>query len=191
MIEQVSDGVPQGPTCGPSDSVPRDNAGHERPGDETACSSQTAEPPAVPVVVLVEHRDDVFDRLKHCFAPARLRVVRARTSAEAVARYVSEPASLLVVNANRLAESAWLLAAKLRLTHPAARIWVYICRPSTFDVTAANLLAIEELIEYGGKVAALETRILDRLGASADVSVPCSGSSTRIDPVATAAYVIT
>ncbi len=151
------------------------------------CSSQTPESPAVPVVVLVEHRDDVFDRLKHCFTRAGFCVTRARNSVEAVERYVSEPTNLLVLNANQPAETAWLLVAKLHLTHPAARIWVYIFQPSTFDVAAANLLAIEELIEYDGKVEKLESQLEDRLRASADMPVPCPGSSTRIDPVEAAA----
>ncbi|MHC4407239.1 MAG: hypothetical protein ACYTG0_47120 [Planctomycetota bacterium] len=84
-------------------------------------------------------------------------------------------------------ETAWLLAAKLRLTYPAARVWVYIRWPSTFDIDAANLLKIEELIEHGGKPAELQTKTLDRLGVSADVKVPCSGSPIGIDPVEAAA----
>jgi len=84
-------------------------------------------------------------------------------------------------------ETAWLLAAKLRLTHPAARIWVYIRRPSTFDIAAANLFEIEELIEHGGKAADLQTQVMDRLGVSADMKVLCSGSPIGIDPVEAAA----
>lgn len=191
MIKQVSDRVPQGPTCGQSGSIPRDQARHGRPRDELGSTSQTAESPATPVVVLAERRDDVFDRLTECFAAAGFRVARARSSADAVKSYLSARADLLVVNADQPAETAWLTAAKLHLTHPAARIWVYIRRPSTFDVTAANLLAIEELIEYGGKAEGLRTQILDRLGVASDMKVPSSGSPTRIDPVAPAACAVT
>jgi len=163
-------------------------------------SSQTAELrrselPAKPVVVLVEHCDDVFDRLKHCFTMAGFCVTRARDSTEAMRRYVSKPANLLVVNADMPVESAWLLAAKLQLTHPAARIWAYVCQPSTHDVAAANLLAIEELIAYGGEVAKLESELLDRLGVPANSMpvnkpAPCTSSSAHIDPTGIAAYVL-
>ena len=187
MAKQVSDNVPQGPTCSQSGSIPCDNAGYRRLGDKPACSSQTPESPAVPVVVLVEHRDDVFDRLTGCFTTAGFRVVRAMGSAEALQRYVSEPADLLVVNSDQPQETAWLLAGKLHLTHPTAQIWVYICRPSTFDIASASLLAIEELIEHGGETAKLQTQVLNRLGLSADIKAPCSGSPTGIDPVETAA----
>ena len=153
-------------------------------------SSRRSEASAVPVVVLVEHRDDVFDRLKCCFTTAGFRVTRAWNSAPAIKSYVRESADLLVVNADQTAETAWLLAAKLRLTHPAARIWVYIRRPSRFDLAAANLLAIEELIELSPEAAGLQTQVLDRLGLSADKPAPCSSSSTPSDPTTTAAHVL-
>ncbi len=191
MIKQVFDRVPQGLTCGQPDSIPHDNGGYRRPRDGPDCSSQTVESSAVPVVVLVEHRDDVFDRLTNCFTAAGFRVARATSAAEAIKHYVSEHADLLVINADRPVESAWLLSAKLRLTHPAARIWVYIFQPSTLDVAAANLLAIEELIEYGGNIVELQTRIMDRLGVSADKPVLCCNSSTTTDPAVTAAHIVT
>ncbi len=190
MIKQVFDRIPQGLSRGHPDAIPHDNAGYRRPRDEPDCSSQTTESSAVPVVVLVEHRDDVFDRLTKCFTAAGLRVARATSAAEAIKHYVSEHADLLVINADRPVESAWLLSAKLRLTHPAARIWVYIFQPSTLDVAAANLLAIEELIEYGGKVAELELQLLDLLGVSANKPVLCPSSSTTTDPAVTAAHIV-
>ena len=152
-------------------------------------SSRKSELSAAPVVVLVEHRDDVFARLKHCFTTAGVCVTRAKSSAGAIERYVKESADLLVVNADQTEGTAWLLAAKLRLTHPAARIWVYIRRPSTFDLDAANLLAIEELIEYGGRVADLQAQVQDRLGVSVDTKVPRSDSLTGIDPLEAVAWV--
>lgn len=152
--------------------------------------SQRSELPARPVVVLVEHRDDVFDRLKCCFATAGFRVTRAWNSAQAIQSYLRESADLLVVNADQTLETAWLLAAKLQLTHPAARIWVYIHRPSRFDLAVANWLAIEELIELSPEAADLPTQVLNRLGLSADKPASCSSSSTPSDPTTTAAHVL-
>lgn len=154
-------------------------------------SSRRSEAPAVPVVVLVEHRDDVFDRLKCCFTTAGFRITRAWNSAQAINSYVRESADLLVVNADQTAETAWLLAAKLQLTHPAARIWVYIRRPSRFDIAAANLLAIEELIVLGPEAEDLQRQVLDRLGLSAHQPDPCSSGLTPGDPTTTAATAAT
>ena len=52
-------------------------------------------------VLLVESRDDVFDRLASDLVAARVRVVRARCSTEAVRRYLRNPACLLVVNTDQ------------------------------------------------------------------------------------------
>ncbi len=187
MTKQVSDNVPQGPTCGQFGSIPCDKAGYRLSGGKPGEPSQTSKSPAVPVVVLVEHRDDVFDRLIGCFTTAGFRVVRATSSSDAIKWYVSEPADLLVVNSDQPRETAWLLVGKLHLTHPAARTWVYIRRPSASDVAAANMLAIEELIEYDGEAAELQIQILNRLGVSSGIPVPCCSSPVGIVSVEAAA----
>ncbi|OHB69925.1 MAG: hypothetical protein A2V70_02405 [Planctomycetes bacterium RBG_13_63_9] len=115
-------------------------------------------------VLLVEHRDEVSARLAAGLEAAGFRVEQAKNSAKAVKRYVADPTDLLIVNADQTADSAWLLAAKVRLTHPTARIWAYLRQSSVSDVTAANSLPIEELIEYGENLSRLTADILDRLG---------------------------
>lgn len=120
----------------------------------------------VQAVLLVESRDDVFDRLARDLAAARVQVVRARSSTEAIGRYLRNPECLLVVNADKPGGSAWLLAAKLHLTHPAARIWAYQHRPLSFDLLAAKFLDVEELIEYRGDLSRLTCQIMRRLNAA-------------------------
>ena len=196
MIRKATDSALRGSTRGQPRPILRHNSRHGRPRGKPDWSprrpdrsSQKPEPHAAPVVVLVEHRDGVFDHLRLGFTTAGFSVTRARNSAEAVKYFVSETASLLVVNADAPAESAWLLAAKLRLTHPTARIWVYTRQLTTLDVAAANLLAIEELIEHHGKPIQLESKLLGRLGVSTDTSLPCPGNSgpenaIQFEPVA-------
>ncbi len=146
---------------------------HSLPNGHSGSSQRLPVVPQNPViprwtVLLVEHRDEVIARLAADLAAAGFCVVPAKNSTEAIKRYLRHPTDLLLINADHPAESAWLLAAKLHLTHPTARLWVYMCRPSTYDVTAANFLMIDELIEYGGSICRLTAGILDRLGASAD-----------------------
>jgi hypothetical protein len=186
MINEVSNSVLHGAACHYGFIQP-DNVGSRRPWDEFGYSSQRRDSPAVPVVVLVEKCDDVFDGMAKCFATAGFQVARARNSVQAIKSYAREPADLLVVNADQSMETAWLLAAKLRLTHPAARIWVYIRWPSTFDIAAANLLAIEELIEHRGQPAELQMQTLDRLGVSVKMAAPGWDSPIGIKPVASVA----
>ncbi len=187
MVKEASESVPRCSARCQSGSIPPDNAGSGWPQGGLGCSSEATESRAVPVVVLVEQCDETFGHVAECFAIAGFRVARARNSVQAITSQVRESADLLVINADRTMETAWLLAAKLRLTHPEARIWVYIRRPSTFDIDAANLLEIEELIEHGGKAPDLQMQVLDRLGVSAEMKVPRSGSPTGVDPVETAA----
>ena len=114
-------------------------------------------------VLLVESRDDVFSCLAAVFVTAGLRVARAKSPTEAIRRYVRNPAGLLVVNADQPNQSAWLLAAKLRLTHPVACIWVYSRHPSTSDVGVANFLMIDELIDFEGDLSCLTDEVFHRL----------------------------
>lgn len=114
-------------------------------------------------LLVVEHRDEVFERLAAELAAVGLRVVRAASTAGAVRRYVRKPTDLLLINGDQRGESCWLSAAKLHLTHPKARIWVYLCQPSTSDVVTANFLHFEELIDYQGDLSRLVAGIQDRL----------------------------
>jgi len=122
---------------------------------------------SVRTILLVEPRDEVFARLASDLAAAGIRAARATGATEAIRRYVHRPTDLLLVHADQPGESAWLLAAKLHLTHPRARIWVYASRMSSFAVAAANCLMVEELIEYRHDASRLVAEILDRLEVSA------------------------
>jgi len=139
--------------------------------------------PSARTILLVEHRDEVFARLATDLAAAGIEAVRAKTTTEGLGRYVREPTALLVVNADQPGESAWLLAAKLHLTHPVARIWVYMHRPSTSDVEAANFLMVDELIEYQGDLSRLTAEILARFEPAARSSASRRQHAGRTGPV--------
>ena len=109
--------------------------------------------PVQMTVLLVEDRDEVFAGLANCLSMVGLRAVQAKTGTDAIRRYVRQPPALLMVNADHPAESAWLLVAKLHLTHPAARFWAYKRRLSPPDVSAAKFLHVDELIEYRGDLS--------------------------------------
>ncbi|OHB84081.1 MAG: hypothetical protein A2V98_10630 [Planctomycetes bacterium RBG_16_64_12] len=132
----------------------------------TSCQRETWPASSVRSLLLVEHRDRVFARLAAELTAMGMRVVRATGAREAIRRYVDRPTDLLVVHADLPGESAWLLSAKLRLTHPAAHIWVYGRRLSAFDVAAANFLMVDELIEYQGGLSRLSEEILARFEAA-------------------------
>ncbi|NQT13186.1 MAG: hypothetical protein HQ582_10585 [Planctomycetes bacterium] len=151
--------------------------------EEVSCELETWRTPSVRTILLVEHRDEVSARLATDLAAAGMQTVQAKTTTGGLRRYVREPTVLLVINADQPGESAWLLAAKLHLTHPAARIWVYMHRPSTFDVEAANSLTVDELIEYQGDLSRLSDEILARFEPAARSSALPGQGAGRTDPI--------
>lgn len=142
-----------------------DTRASSHPGVRISPSNQAenSEVPNMPTVLLVEYRDDVFARLAADFATRGVQIMRAKNGGQAIQQYVRRPSDVLVVNGDHPHESAWLLAAKLHLTHPRARIWVYKRRLSTCDVATANFLKIDGLIDYDSNLCRLAAKILDRL----------------------------
>jgi hypothetical protein len=68
--------------------------------------------------LLVEHRDEVVARIATDMAKSGMRVIRAKSSAEARPhREIYEPA-LVVINVDLIDENGWLLATKLRPSRP-------------------------------------------------------------------------
>lgn len=114
-------------------------------------------------VLLMEYRDDVFARLAADFATRGIQTIRAKNGAQAIQQYVRRLSDVLIVNADHPHESAWLLTAKLHLTHPTARIWAYKRRLSDRDTATAGFLGVDELIEHDSDLRCLATEILDRL----------------------------
>lgn len=117
-------------------------------------------------ILLVEHRDEVFARLAGDFAAMGIWVERACNAAEAFCRFACCSPDLMIANAHMPYEGGWLLAAKLRLIRPAARIWLYSPRPSwspEYDQGLARFLEVAELIHYRGDLFLLAEKIRNRL----------------------------
>jgi len=133
-------------------------------------------------VLLVEHRDEVFLQLVSNLATLGVRVVWAAHATEAIRRYVHCPTDLLIVSGDLPDESAWLLTAKLHLTHPAARTWVYMRRLSDLDVSSANFLKVDELIDHEDDWEALAAGITDRLRDSAGAIPVVGGKPEQVAP---------
>lgn len=149
--------------CTPSVCIVASRKKNVRTREDTSCESQSIDAPNMPTVLLVEYRDDVFARLAADLAARGIRAMRAVDGTQAIRRYVRRPTDLLIVNADQPDQSAWLLTAKLHLTHPTARIWVYKRRLSTSDVATANFLQIDGLIDYESDLCRLAATILDSL----------------------------
>ena len=138
--------------------------------EESSFLCEDAEVRGMPTALLMEHRDDVFSMLSASFVARGIRHIRVTSAFQAIRQYVRRPTDVLIVNGDQPNENAWLLAAKLHLTHPKARIWVYKRRLSACDVATANFLKINELIAYEGSFGRLAAEFLEHL-----VKLPVDG----------------
>lgn len=154
---------------------------------KTACQPEGPMILSVHTALLVEHRCEVFARLAADLKAKGVRVERASSAAEALRRYARYPTDLLLTNVDLPDQSGWLLSGKLRVAHPAVRIWLYTPRSSPAEVGLANFVRTEELIQYGGDLWQLAEEVLDRL---ADLSAYSTPLSNRTQEMAAAEAVV-
>jgi len=94
---------------------------------------------------------------------------------------------LLMINAALPDVSGWLLSRKLRLIDPEVAIWLYTPQASADEVSMANFVMADELIEYDGNLWRLSGEIADRLGTPAEVPLPqLSNHGSHVPAFATA-----
>lgn len=130
---------------------------------ETARAAVCAPPGRLKRALLVEHRDEVFDRLAADLVPIQFHVTRAFNASAASRRFAACPSDLMIANVDLPDESGWLLACKTRLVFPTARIWLYTAHPSALDRNRARYLGVARLIHYGGDLLRLGGKVLKRL----------------------------
>jgi DNA-binding NtrC family response regulator len=115
-------------------------------------------------ILLVEHRDEVFARVASDLAASGLLVHRVCRGTEASRIYAQRAVDLVLISAALPDMSAWLLSKKLRMIDPEVAIWIYTSQASSDDVSMANFVMADELIEYHGNLWRLSREIADRLG---------------------------
>ncbi|MHB1033394.1 MAG: hypothetical protein ACYC35_03285 [Pirellulales bacterium] len=124
---------------------------------------------------MVEHRDEVFARIEADLAVWGIQVQRAGDAEEARRLYYRRPMELVLIHTDLPDETGWLFACKLRITWPAARIWVYTPRWTARELVLAEFIGVEEVIAYGGDLQRLAAEVFERL-VVASYSMPCPNS---------------
>ncbi len=114
-----------------------------------------------PTVLLVEHRDEVFARLATDMAEFGIRVLRAKSTNEAMKLYDKQKPTLIVGNVDLPGQSGWLMAAKLRLFDRGVCIWLYQRQPSNYGQEIATFLGVDVLVPYQGDLLSLSERVVD------------------------------
>lgn len=150
-------------------------------GVETSPTDEEQVVAEQPVVVLVEHRDEVFARVATDMAEAGVRIIRAMTATEALQLCGIFTPVLVVANVELPDQSGWLLAGKLRFIDRGIRVWLYQGQSSEYDEGMASYLQVDELLDYGGDLLGLSETIMDLM---ADRREPPSASKDARELVA-------
>ena len=114
-------------------------------------------------ILLVEQRDEVFDRVATDLTAAGLQITRARHAAAAIKKCVHFSPDLLVANFDLPDSSGWLLTAKARLMFPTPNVWLYAPWPSPQETAMAQFVGADGLFAYRGDVRRLSAVIISRL----------------------------
>lgn len=115
----------------------------------------------LPIILLVEQRDEVFARLASDMAKYGMRVIRAKSASDALNRCASRKPALVVANVDLPDHSGWLMAAKVRFVDRHTPIWLYQTQSSNYDLGMVNFLSVEELLDYQGDLFNLAETIAD------------------------------
>jgi len=116
-----------------------------------------------PIVLLVEHRDEVFTRIAADLAKFEMRVIRAKTATEALILVDKHKPVLLVGNVDLPGQSGWLMTAKLRLFDIRIRVWLYRHQPSDYGQEIAEFLDLDALLAHHGDLFDFSQTIVDRM----------------------------
>ncbi len=116
-----------------------------------------------PLVLVVEHRDEVFARIATDVAQSGYYVLRAETAGEAMRLSGKFRPTLVIANSDLSDQSGWLMTAKLRFIDPEARIWLYLSETTPDDEGMARFLQLDELLAYGGNLLKLSEMVVDLL----------------------------
>ncbi len=113
-----------------------------------------------PTAILVEHRDEVFARIATDMAESGMRVVRAKSAAEALELFPRFEPTLVVANINLPDQNGWLLARKLSLFDRRLRVWLYQPFVTTRDEEMAKCAPVDEWLVYLGDLLGLSESII-------------------------------
>jgi PleD family two-component response regulator len=117
------------------------------------CEAAQGEPyerprPETPTVLVVEYRDEVYQRLAGNLCHAGCRVMRAFCASEGIIQSLMFRPDIVIANVDLPDQSGWLLTAKLCATEPRPHIWLYKSEASRMDAVKARFLGAEELLAY-------------------------------------------
>lgn len=125
-----------------------------------------------PVAFLVEPRDEIYARLAGDLVEAGFRPVRAMSVIDALKACGKYQPRLVLASISLSERKAWQMAPKLAVLDSDTRVWLYDHAIEVHDYAMADFFGIEQLIEYGGDLFRLSSRVRQSL------SILCSEKTT-------------
>lgn len=166
--ERTDGGGPKRGTDLPKDCVARSDEprGGCRGGSEGFRTSPRADKGKAirrPVLLMAEHRDEVFAPIATNIEANGFHVVRAESAAAALITCGKFAPQLVLASTDLPDQSGWLLAAKLRIIAQRTCVWLYRPNATEYDKGLAQFLRVDELLDYGGDLLRLSTTIVQLL----------------------------
>ncbi len=104
----------------------------------------------IPVILVVESRDDVYARLQEMLAEEGVAVERARCAASVPSRINRLQPDLILIHAELPYESGWLIACKLTFSHPGQNVWLYGAQDTERIGLRQHVCGVGAYVAYGG-----------------------------------------
>ncbi len=137
---------------------------------------QTARNIEPTIAVVVESDDPIFRSVASGLVASGMRVLRAQTAVEAMAKCVQHDADLVVANVHLEDQSGWLLAAKLRWIDPSVSVWLYQTRWSDYERGLASFLQVDRMLDEDSPIRdvnGLKTRTVGGCEGPSDKTMSC------------------
>ncbi|QDV47514.1 hypothetical protein Enr13x_74240 [Stieleria neptunia] len=144
----------------------------EKPLAKTHAKAKSDVAPHRPIAFLVEPRDENYARLAGDLVEAGFRPVRAMSVTDALKACGKYRPLLVLADISLSEQKAWQMAPKLALLDSDTRVWLYDHAIDVHDYAMADFLGIEQLIEHGGDLFRLSSRVRQSL------SILCSEKTT-------------
>ncbi len=117
-----------------------------------------------PVAFVIEPCDEVYARLAGDLIETGYRVVRAMASTDAIKACGTYQPRVIVASLAFPYLNAWQLAPRLATFGVDTQVILYDVEVAIYDYAMADFLGIEQLIEYGGDLFRLSSRIRQAIG---------------------------
>jgi hypothetical protein len=114
-------------------------------------------------VLVADHRDEVFARLAADLAELGHRVFRVTRCGELQQLYGYFAPHLMLCSHELSGGNGWIAAAKLRMYHASARVWVYAPWESNTAPTWTKFTGVESVIYYRGDLWRLADAVVTRM----------------------------